>query len=111
MLEKLVTSLEVSKRLKELGVEQLSCFYWKYSPTGKKWIIIEGSEGHSDEDPIKQKFYISAFTCTELAAMMDATTFPTDPGFAGEYVAQKIEYKHVSVDYINANLRRFWEVK
>jgi len=61
-LSKQVTSLELSKRLKELGVKQESLFYWRnvnYMGGEKidKWII-------------EKKGDISAFTVAELGEML-----------------------------------------
>lgn len=71
-LEQQVTSLELSKRLKELGVKQESLFYWT------QWIdkvvdvrsleelsLIETHKGHRDTIKVA-----SAFTVAELGEML-----------------------------------------
>lgn len=68
-IEQQVTSLEISKRLKELGVKQESLFYW--SSYGMKF----KKETHEliPENEINPSFmedYISAFTVAELGEML-----------------------------------------
>ena len=62
-----VTSLEISKKLKELGVEQESLFYWcKY---GDNWCIAdEHTMEVNNEEPEE---YYSAFTGAELGEMLN----------------------------------------
>jgi hypothetical protein len=114
MLKKLVTSLEVSKRLKELGVMQKSAHDWVLN-LDKEWVI------NPTNSPLHEIFkkshpdgYASAFTCTELAA---ALQFPgqinamceSDPQIeAGELIGA-IENGFVAIDRINANIAKFWE--
>lgn len=67
-LEQQVVSLEYAKRLKELGVEQQSLFYWfphRSIETHEliEWVIIQ-NKGGSDES-------CSAFTVAELGEMFD----------------------------------------
>lgn len=68
-LPHLVTSLELSKRLKELGVKQDSLFYWNEvkDPGGRwSWVIetkpmsMKGADGNS----------FSAYTAGELGEML-----------------------------------------
>ena len=89
-IEKIVTSLEVSRKLKALGIIQESCFYWVRFPREKNFHIaseeeiLELSVGKnvssamwSDiSETIVEK--ISAFTVTELAVMMCHCTFGND---------------------------------
>ena len=68
MNTKLVTSLELSRELKELGVKQESEFYWYNSmATGGKWIVLS-AKGFTT--PIKfllqQDNLTSAFLSGEL---------------------------------------------
>jgi hypothetical protein len=63
-LESQVTSLELSKRLKELGVKQDAEFIWK--KLGKKWYVM--NIGFSVDLP---KTEFSAFTVAELGEMFD----------------------------------------
>jgi hypothetical protein len=71
ILEQQVCSLELAKRLKELGVKQESYFHWKHltdSPTGPidKWVLVD-YKGSS----FSYSFYhISAFTVAELGEML-----------------------------------------
>lgn len=71
LLEKQVCNLELSKRLKELGVMQESLFYW-VNWQEDKHKIIQGApigwhiENHSHKDcPV-----VSAFTVAELGEML-----------------------------------------
>ena len=73
-LEKQVTSLELSKRLKELGVRQESLFYWlKWlnSPLemnlGYKDTILSNNNSFFNDNNYK---YYSAFTAAELLALL-----------------------------------------
>jgi hypothetical protein len=59
-LEQQVTSLELSKKLKELGVKQESFFYWALRQD-VSWICAQG-KGWSDS--------VSAFTVAELGEML-----------------------------------------
>jgi hypothetical protein len=79
MVEKIVTSLEVSKKLKDLGIIQESCFYWVKLDTG--WEVACGNEisyvydqneidsPNGGEYTSEYTEKISAFTVTELGAM------------------------------------------
>lgn len=62
MIENHVTSLELSKKLKEAGVKQESCFYY----ANKKGKIVASSykETHS------QLGFVSAFLASELGEMV-----------------------------------------
>lgn len=66
-LEKQIVSLELSRRLKELGVKQESLFYWaqvdKY-PNGIKWDVLKKGERRTHGD------YVAAFTVAELGEML-----------------------------------------
>lgn len=68
-LEKQVTSLETSKKLRQLGVKQESLFYW-VGDSDKKyglWNCI----GHTPQCMFKDKDDIfSAFTCSELGELL-----------------------------------------
>ena len=69
-IEKQVCSLELAKKLKELGVKQKSLFYWcEYKdefaiPITTKPSVIYG------ERKWKKEFLISAFTVAELGEML-----------------------------------------
>ena len=94
-LEQQVTSLKLSKKLKELGVKQESLFlwfrYWKFpkveEPSYEKredWISVE-NELYYKSDKFKDptgynKLIASAFTVAELGEMLPRTF----PPFAAE---------------------------
>lgn len=72
-LEQQVTSLELSKRLKELGVKQESLFYWE-----KRYSIdwaVTTTEDLSARKYDKYYKYISAFTASELGEMLPEDIF------------------------------------
>lgn len=62
-LENQVCSLELSKRLKELGVKQESYFWWAEDITDS-WIV------HGDDYRIRAGLCYSAFTVAELGEML-----------------------------------------
>ena len=68
--EKQLTSLELSKRLKELGVKQESLFYWNT----RKEKVLAGY--HLPVAPVdfKDKF-VSAFTVAELGEMLPVRNY------------------------------------
>ena len=74
-LEDQVVSLELAKRLKELGVRQHGEFYWcnpensKGELIGDKWVVYR-KDGYTvlDDDP-------SAFTVAELGEMLPWTVY------------------------------------
>jgi hypothetical protein len=63
-LEEQVVSLELAKKLKELGVKQESLFYWKSFYTGDA-VLVTGKPQKSN----KYNSY-SAFTVAELGEML-----------------------------------------
>jgi hypothetical protein len=69
-MEKHVTSLEVSKRLKALGVKQESEFYWVESQINHKWVIER-------KEMVRLEIFgdsaTSAFLASELGEMLPAT--------------------------------------
>lgn len=62
-LEQQVTSLEIAKRLKELGVKQESLFVWMQPYEDRDWEIYYDYKSSSD-------IYYSAFTVAELGEML-----------------------------------------
>lgn len=75
-IEKQVTSLELSKRLKELGVEQESLFYWSEDEHGlpSGWQIYHHNENLGVEEWFsKDERCISAFTASELLDLLPQT--------------------------------------
>jgi hypothetical protein len=83
-LEEQVCSLEISKKLKELGVMQESLFYYDYAPhIGKKnknlnepilsfWGNVPWEDQFHNRIYDKESF-ISAFTVSELGEMLPST--------------------------------------
>ena len=72
-LEQQVCSLELSKRLKELGVKQESIFFWRAVGTKHdSWEIGYFSPGWLELEPV------SAFTVAELGEMLP-------PGYASSH--------------------------
>ena len=64
-LEQQLTSLELSKRLKELGVKQNSHFYWFYHEMSNFWDIVNNHK-------YTNKYY-SAFSVAELGELLPYT--------------------------------------
>lgn len=71
-LESQLTSLELSKRLKELGARQKSLFYWDYYQDQSR--IIYPSYEYRKLNLEKFGNYISAFTVAELGEMLPQCT-------------------------------------
>lgn len=74
-LEQQVCSLELAKRLKELGVKQDSEFYWYKSTNDKQEIRHRKSENsfeHCIENFLNIGIIVSAFTVAELGEMLPA---------------------------------------
>lgn len=73
-LEKQVASLELSKRLKELGVKQEGIFAWS---TEQRWDqqspFLYLRKGHTSEDDCK--YLYTAFTVAELGEMLPRYIF------------------------------------
>lgn len=70
-LEQQLTSLELSKKLKELGVKQESYFYWVLKPTYYEF-VLRPKEDHQSIEPKLRKNYeqYNAFTVAELGEML-----------------------------------------
>jgi len=70
-LENQFVNLELSKKLKELGVKQESLFYWYYCDENKPFIeyeeLLYENIYRTGPDPIK---ICSAFTASELLEML-----------------------------------------
>jgi hypothetical protein len=64
IIEQQVCSLELAKRLKELGVKQESLFYWQFFP-GHNFIIHDKDKSNHYETET-----YSAFTVAELGEML-----------------------------------------
>lgn len=63
-LEKQVVSLELAKRMKELGFEQDSLFYWVQLKDSSKWDIWFTDTENLDRD------FASSYTVAELGEML-----------------------------------------
>ena len=73
-IENQVTSLELSKQLKKLGVKQESQFYW--IKIAGKWKVQWFNFGEEFSEKIaKRKDLISAFTVAELGEMYTKYNF------------------------------------
>lgn len=68
-LENQVCSLELSRRLKELGVKQESLFYWVNCKSGAK-IYFEGQIDYITAFIIEESELFSAYTVAELAEIL-----------------------------------------
>ena len=67
-LEKQVTSLKLSKKLKKLGVEQESLWLWDTQPDNKGG--IRGLRRWTDESISHPNQFVPAFTVAELGEML-----------------------------------------
>ncbi len=65
-LSRQVTSLEISKRLLELGIKQQSLFYWRIWKDKSTSIVYTKGK-------IIDKEYISAYTASELGELLPKT--------------------------------------
>jgi len=77
-LEQQVCSLDLAKRLKELGVKQESAWYWKHnteSPHGSidEWVLV-----HYDNEPyqVGSEYHVAALTVAELGEMFGESELP-----------------------------------
>lgn len=70
-LTKQVTSLELSKRLKELGVKQESLFWWLNPFKEQGFILTQDSEWDKND----HHEFCSAFTVAELGEMLNVSGF------------------------------------
>lgn len=73
-LEDQVCSLELSKKLKELGVKQDSIFHWVISEDGE-WQLYDPTEYKGWEEHLEPNEEISAFTVAELGKMLPVTSW------------------------------------
>ena len=65
-----VCSLELARRLKELGVKQESCFYWCNVNNWEYKSILRYCENATERELRLSGFAISAFTVAELGEML-----------------------------------------
>ena len=69
-LEQLCISLDQAKKLKELGVNDSSYFYWVKNTASNLWYL----ERPCEIDMYKQEFY-NAYTSAELAIIITQNVF------------------------------------
>jgi hypothetical protein len=100
-LEDQVVSLELAKKLKELGVRQESAFYWRQEIIGsvlgddKRWVLKDWTNGD----------FLSAFTVAELGEMLPGF-FPHDRGEMRFHSAKTHGRGHWIAEYVaNTPLR------
>ncbi len=76
-LEKQVTSLKLSKKLKELGVKQESWFLWELDDTKEEWVLTDQDKAFYSE---REDRSVSAFTASELGEMLPSIVRPNRSG-------------------------------
>lgn len=99
-LESQVTNLELSKKLKELGVKQNSFFYWITWDDGDTKLHNYSGEG---QDLVGD--YCSAFTCSELGEILPRSLWIKRESYylnichnaAGGWLVSYGEYKYLSI--------------
>lgn len=98
-MEKHCTSLELSKRLKALGVKQESEFYWVESQINHKWVIER-------KEMVRLEIFgdsaTSAFLASELGEML-----PDYTRELGNLEIGKCDTDHVSMERQD---KRWWNV-
>lgn len=74
------TSLETSRRLKELGVKTESCFYWGHPEKSKEWILqFDDEDNPLCQDPQCKHGWIPAYLASELGEMLPKRQFGNHP--------------------------------
>jgi hypothetical protein len=82
-LEDQIVSPQLAKRLKELGLEQESCYFWRlFKGTREEPLLVDGPSIPLDRETRHFQF-ISAFTVAELGVMLP-TDYSTTPGILPE---------------------------
>lgn len=86
-LQDRVTSLELSRWLKNLGVKQESLFYW--------WIYENWHLDYKENVPADNNNYVSAYTVAELGEALpkNAYTRKTKQGYCAYLVSNGSAYK------------------
>ncbi len=109
-LEDQVCSLELSKRLKELGVKQDSLFY-RFGDERQQYIFCKYYEQYSPNVNLNMADGYSAFTVAELGEMLprgicqyDKLNSIYEPEFK-TYAVFLPDTKHIITDYNEANAR------
>ena len=108
-LEQQVCSLKLAKKLKELGVERESYFYWTKRTDKKQlfveeYIVCQGKMPENDDE-------FPAFTVAELGEMIPRRITDQDQTLSG--VKGKSYYLTLSFysdDYSNENLTTGWSL-
>lgn len=95
-LEDQVTSLELSKKLKELGVKQESLFWWTRTFTRKSGEYKEDSEWYLQFKKNGIGGHYSAFTVAELGEMLPKRLVGDHPLW---YLTIHCNDNYYSVDY------------
>lgn len=89
-LEQQVTSLELSKRLKELGVKQKSLYFWQQIGIRKGSLVQNQNTGHFDTNEITD--WYSAFTVAELGEILkDKVTHSMPIFYEGEWIPSEYD--------------------
>lgn len=88
-LNNLCTSLELSKRLKELGVKQDSVFQWRKNALAEPYIIQTPPEGLEEmRTSGTLEYAISAYTAGELGEMLKNSGWAL-PTYSRNYVGEE----------------------
>lgn len=104
-LSKQVTSLEISKRLKELGVLQNSLFRWtKFSLSKKPKILFDPTGGFLTFSGTLEYKY-SAFTVSELGEMLPCWLRSSKSPYADEWRGYKTDNEVWITETTEADVR------
>lgn len=98
-LEKQVCSLELAKKLKELGVKQESIFYWTRSYTRKTGVFQADSKyylAYSKNKKYYAEYECSAFTVAELGELLP-------PCYHSVKVCGGLEWQCLYIDFKGEN--------
>lgn len=101
-LEDQIVSLELAKKLKELGVKQESVFYWQVYYDGEDNPVLEykpkSTSGWEtdlgDAEHPENLRYFSAFTVAELLQLLKEPVLVPVDGSAADYLADLIIKQH-----------------
>lgn len=110
MIENHVVNLELSKKLKELGINKKSLFYWIYEEKNEKWDIWF-TDVHPDED--NPDNYISAYLATEIFEELPGNLYINEETVLGSHTAEytliRERIKGVISPYLNGVYYRNWD--
>lgn len=93
-LESQVCSLDLAKRLKELGVKQESCFFWSKYNAIEDWELKGCIDTHALEN-------ISAFTVAELGEMLPYQIAVGENDSRGQITTWKLQSGIWGCSYLN----------